>query len=226
VSVVCLWMLRLPERELPERASFFSDLRDGWTAFRSMRWVWSFVLYFAVANVFWCAWSALGPVVADRDLGGAAVWGTVLAVFGVGALVGSVFATGARPSRPLLVVAVCEGLFGFPLAFLAGPAPVLLLAFAAFVSGVGMMLGMSVWESTLQRYVPSATLSRVASYDWFGSFAFYPLGLALWGTLAGAIGLHTSLWIASGLFAVSVAVLLAVPDVWRFRASRVETTVP
>jgi MFS family permease len=220
VSVVCLWMLRLPAREFPERASFLADLRDGWATFRSMRWVWSFVVYFAVANIFWCAWTALGPVVADRDLGGAAVWGAVLAVFGVGALVGSVFATRARPARPLLVVAVCEGLFGFPLAFLAGPAPVVLLAAAAFVSGVGMMLGMSVWESTLQRYVPAATLSRVSSYDWFGSYAFYPFGLALWGSLAGAIGLHASLWIASGLFAVAVAVLMAVPEVWRFRASR------
>jgi MFS family permease len=226
VSVVCLWLLRLPPRVLPERSSFLGDLRVGWTSFRSMRWVWIFVLYFAIANVFWSAWTALGPVVADRDLGGAAVWGTVLAIFGVGALAGSVFATRVRPARPLLVVAVCEALFGTPLAFLAAAAPPAPLAVGAFIAGVGMTLGMSVWESTLQRYVPAATLSRVSSYDWFGSFAFYPVGLAFWGVLAGAIGLYTALWVAAALFAVSVAVLMTVPDIWRFRASPVQATVP
>jgi hypothetical protein len=165
-------------------------------------------------------------VVADRDLGGAAVWGTVLAVFGIGALVGSVFATRIRPDRPLLVVAVCEGLFGVPLVFLASAAPAAALAVGAFVSGVGMMVGMSVWESTLQRYVPSETLSRVVSYEWFGSMAFYPLGLAMWGSVAGAIGLYTALWIAAGMFAVSAAVLMTLPEVWRFRGSRMETPVP
>jgi MFS family permease len=96
----------------------------------------------------------------------------------------------------------------------------------AFISGVGMTLGMSVWESTLQRYVPAASLSRVSSYDWFGSFALFPVGLALWGALAGAIGLYTAIWIAAALFGLCVAVLMTVPEVWRFRASRAEAPVP
>ena len=84
---------------------------------------------------------------------------------------------------------------------------------------------MSVWESTLQRHVPQESLSRVSSYDWFGSYAFYPLGLALWGSVAGAIGIHTSLWIAFGLFALSVASLLALPDTRRFGAAGAEATL-
>jgi MFS family permease len=226
VSVVCLWMLRLPEREIAERQPFLTDLREGWTTFRSMRWVWTFVVYFAIANVFWGAWTALGPVVADRDLGGAAVWGTVLAMMGVGALAGSIYATRVRPRRPLVVVAICEGLFGLPVLFLAAATPVPVLALSAFLAGVGLMVGMSVWESTLQRYVPAEALSRVASYDWFGSYAFVPLGFVLWGSLAGAIGLYTSLWIAAGAFGLCAAVLLTLPEVWRFRASRAETPVP
>ena len=49
------------------------------------------------------------------------------------------------------------------------------------------------------------SLSRVSAYDWFGSFAFYPLGLALWGVVAGAIGIHEALWLAFGLLAASSA---------------------
>jgi MFS family permease len=220
VSAVSLAMLRPPTRERPEPASFVSDLREGWTEFRSRRWVWTFVAYAAVGNLLWGAWSALGPIVAHRDLGGAAVWGSILGAVGIGALVGSAFATRARPHRPLLLVGVLELVFGLPLAFLAAAAPALLIAFAAFLSGFALMLGMSVWQSTLQSHIPAASLSRVSSYDWFGSYALYPLGLAIWGSIAGAIGIHTALWVAFGLFAASAVAILAVPDVRHFRASR------
>jgi len=225
VSAVCLALIRPPAREVRERSSFFTDLREGCVAFSSRRWVWTFVLYFAVANLFWGAWSALGPVVAHRDLGGAAVWGSVLAAMGVGALVGSLLATRARPARPLLFVAGMEAFFGLPLLFLAASAPPVLLAAGTFLSGVGMMLGMSVWESTLQLHIPRESLSRVSSYDWFGSYAVVPLGLALWGGVADTIGVHTLLWIASALYAASVLALLAVPDIWRFRRGEKPATV-
>jgi len=219
VSAACLTLLRVSAPSPGESSSFLEDLRDGWSAFRSRRWVWSFVAYFAFGNMMWAAWSALGPLVAERELGGARAWGTVLAAIGVGALIGSLLATRIAPRRPLLHVAAMEGLFAVPLAFLAAESPVALLALAAMVSGAGMMLGMSVWESTLQRHIPRETLSRVSSYDWFASYAFYPLGLALWGPLAGAIGVSQALWLAFGLFALALASLFALPDVRRLPAA-------
>jgi MFS family permease len=225
VSAACLTLLRPPTREPREGSSFVDDLRDGWVAFRSRRWVWTIVLYFSIGNMFWGAWSALGPIAADRDLGGAAVWGTVLAAVGVGALCGSVVATRVRPRRPLVLVALMEGLFALPLAFLAASAAAPLLAVGAFLSGVGLMLGMSVWETTLQRHIPADSLSRVSSYDWFGSYAFYPLGLALWGSVAGVIGLHSALWVAFGLFGASALALLAVPDIRQLPWTKADSPV-
>jgi predicted MFS family arabinose efflux permease len=219
VSAACLAGLRPGGVAERETKSFLADLREGWVAFRARRWVWTFVAYFALVNLLWGAWSALGPVVADRDLGGAAAWGSVLAAVGVGALAGSLVATRAKPSRPLLLVAFTEALVALPLAFLAASAPAPVLACAAFLSGAGLMLGMSVWESTLQRKVPADALSRVSSYDWFGSLAFFPLGLAIWGPVAGAIGIATALWIAFGLFIAAIIMLLALPDVWQLRAA-------
>ena len=217
VSAACLLALRLERRERRVSASFLGDLRQGWTEFRARRWVWTFVTYFAIVNMLWGAWSALGPIVADRDLGGAAAWGTVLAVLGVGALAGSLLATRARPRRPLVVVAICLSVFAVPIALLAAGAPVPLLAFGAFLFGAGMMLGNSVWESTLQRHIPAESLSRVSSYDWFGALAFYPVGIAIWGPVAGAIGVTTALWIASGLLAAASIAALALPDTRRLR---------
>ena len=224
-SAVCLALLRPPAREAREPSSFLIDLREGWAAFSSRRWVWAFVLYFAVANLAWAAWQALGPVVAHRDLGGAAVWGSILAAMGAGALLGSLLATRVRVGQPLLFVAVMEALFGLPIVFLAAATSPVLIGIGTFLSGVGMMLGMSVWESTLQLHIPRESLSRVSSYDWFGSFAVVPLGLALWGGLADTVGVQTLLWIASGLFATCVLALLALPDIWRFRSRETTTSV-
>ena len=57
------------------------------------------MVWAAVANLVWGAWSVLGPVIADRDLGGAAAWGVILGALGVGALFGAVAAI-RRTLRP------------------------------------------------------------------------------------------------------------------------------
>ncbi len=193
--------------------SFLADLRGGWRAFRAQRWLWTFVAYASVANLFWGAWKVLGPVVAHRDLGGAAAWGVIVSAMGVGTVAGGIYALRVKPRRPMLVVAVTSPLFGAPLAALALVNSVPVIAFGALLAGLGLMLGNTLWETTLQRHVPPESLSRVSSYDWFGSLALDPVGLAIWGPIAGVIGIDASLWTACGLLVVSALALLAVPEV-------------
>lgn len=226
VSAACLAMLRIPTRVAPQRSSFVTELREGWAAFRSRRWIWAFVAYFAFVNLLWGAWGVLGPIVAERDLGGAAAWGTILAAVGVGALAGSLLATRVKPHRPLLLAALADGLFALPLAFLAAAPPVALIACGALLSGAGMALAISLWESALQRHVPGESLSRVSSYDWFGSLAFYPLGLAIWGPVAAAIGVSVSLWLAFGLAVALTLALIGVPDIRHLPAAPPPATGP
>jgi hypothetical protein len=76
-----------------------------------------------------------------------------------------------------------------------------------------MMLGGSIWESTLQRRVPPESLSRVSSYDWFGSLALRPLGLLVWGPIAAAVGLYEAIGVAAALLFVSILAPLAVREV-------------
>ncbi len=226
VSAACLAMLRVPARVAAQRSAFLADLREGWIAFRARRWVWTFVLYFAIVNLLWGAWGTLGPVVAERDLGGAAAWGTILAAMGVGALAGSVLAAHVKPRRPLFFVALAFGIFTLPLAFLAAAPPVPVIACGAMLSGAGLAVNVSLWETTLQRHIPGESLSRVSSYDWFGSLAFYPLGLAVWGPVAAVIGVSVSLWLAFGLAVAVTLALLSVPDIRRLPAAAQPAPAP
>ncbi|HSC02095.1 MAG TPA: hypothetical protein VLC49_02220 [Solirubrobacteraceae bacterium] len=67
----------------------------------------------------------------------------------------------------MLIVALTSPLFGVPLAALALGLSVPVIAAGALLAGLGLMLGNTLWETTLQRHVPSESLSRVSSYDWF-----------------------------------------------------------
>jgi MFS family permease len=213
VSAALLARLQLPRRIARERTSFLADMREGWTAFRSRSWVWSIVAAASFGNVLWPAFGVLGPVVAKQDLGGAAVWGTVMAGMGVGALVGSVFAIRARPRRPLVAGLVALTLFAVPLALLAAGAPAAVLTAGTAFAGGGMMFGIALYESTFQRRIPADVLSRVSAYDWFGSLAFSPVGYAIWGPIAAAIGIEEALWIAAALMFTSILAPLTIREV-------------
>jgi MFS family permease len=195
------------------RESFVADLRGGWDAFRSRRWLWTFVIWASVANLLFGAYKVLGPVVAHRDLGGAATWGLLVSATGAGTVVGGVLALRLRPRRPMLVTAATGPLFAASLAALAATQTVAVIALGCFGAGLGLMFGNTIWETTVQRHVPPESLSRVSSYDWFGSLAFDPIGLAIWGPIAGVIGIDASLWTACGLIVAGALALLVVPEI-------------
>ncbi len=212
-SALLLLGVRVPGRVERAATGFWEDLREGWATFRGTTWVWTFVLWASLLNLLWGAWNVLGPIVATRELGGAAVWGAVNAALGVGALLGALAAIRGMPRRPILAAAL-TGFAGVPaFILLATGAHAVPLAVAAALGGIGMMFGNTVWESALQRHVRPEALSRVSAYDWFGSFAFAPLGLAIWGPVADAVGIGTALWIAAVVTAASTVAILAVRDV-------------
>jgi MFS family permease len=218
-SGLLLLGVRVPGRVERAASGFWADLREGWTTFSRTTWVWTFVLWAAVANLIWGAWSVLGPLVAERELGGAAAWGAVNAALGAGALLGAVGAIRHVPRRPILAAAL-TGFLSLPaLALLAAGAHAAPLALGALVFGIGMMFGNTVWESALQRHIRPEALSRVSAYDWFGSMAFAPIGLAIWGPIAAGLGVSETLWLAAAVYLVSTIALLCVRDVRRLRSA-------
>ena len=103
VCAVILQRIRIaPRADGSERAGFIHELREGWHEFTSRTWLWASVVLFGIGNLGFCAWIILGPVIAKADLGGAGARGTIVAIGGVGAVVGSVIAMRVRPRRPLV----------------------------------------------------------------------------------------------------------------------------
>ena len=94
------------------------------------------MLGFAFANAAEsAALNVLGPIVAKESLGGASVWGLVLAATGVGLVIGSLIALRIRPERPLFVGVVAITLLFPPLVLLAIEAPWPVIAASALLAG-------------------------------------------------------------------------------------------
>jgi predicted MFS family arabinose efflux permease len=212
-SAFFLSRLRLPAHVALEPQSFLADLRDGWREFVSRTWVWMVVLAAAFGNMFTAVFSVLGAVVSKESLGGALAWTEILVGLSLGSLAGGLVALRARVRRPLALGSALIAFLALPTALLALRLPAIVIAAGAFFAGLGNMVFNALWETTLQKHVARAALSRVSAYDWFGSLAFQPLGLAIAGPAAAALGTGTTLWVAAaGSLAIS-AICVATPSV-------------
>ena len=215
VSALCLASLRLPPHVRLPAQSFLRDLVDGWSEFSARTWVWVIVVCAAVGNGFGGAFFVLGAVISKAELGGPGAWGLILASFAAGSIAGGLVVTSIRPRRPLLAGALVLLPWGVPPAMLALRTPAVAIAAVGVLSGAGLMIFNSLWETTLQRHIPSASLSRVSAYDWFGSLLMQPLGFALVGPAVALFGQTRTLWIAFAGQLFSCVLMLAPASVRR-----------
>lgn len=215
ISAVMLARLGTSHRALnAAKSSLLGDLKDGWELVRSRSWLWGSILLFggfqfAVLGGL----GVLGPALARARLGGPGVWAAMLSAAAIGVLAGGALALRWRPRR-LLVAADASILGVVPvLVALSLVAPKGWEVGAMLLYGCATSYADALWISALQANLPAGKISRVSSYDWLGSAALYPLGLALAGPVAAAIGASTELRGIAAIFVVAVAVLLSVPGV-------------
>jgi hypothetical protein len=214
VSAALTASMRLTAMVRIASASILGDIRDGWREFIQSSWAVAMVASFGLFQLtYFPALLVLGPLVAKAELGGATAWGTILAIESAGAVVGGMIALRLRFNRPLVASQLFVLPAGLLLAALALPLSLIGLAFISFANGIGFAVGNTLWMTALQRNVPEHTLSRISSFDWLGSVALNPVGYALIGPIAAAIGTSQTLVVAAVLnIAVCVSVVL-VPSV-------------
>jgi len=133
----------------------------------------------------------------------------------VGFVSGGLLSLVWRPRRILLVgelflmLTVC-----FPLAMAWSTSLWLVLA-GAFLHGFGLEIFSVGWDLAIQENVPEHLLARVYSFDQLGSFLARPIGLALTGPLAAAVGNREWLVVVAVAMLVAEVVPFAVPEVRR-----------
>jgi MFS family permease len=219
LAAVLLARLRSLGHTPRPRESFWRELAGGWHEVRSRTWLWASIVDFAAFQMIYLATiMVLGPLVAKQSLGGAGAWATILVGFSFGTLLGNAWAMRLRPRRPLVFAWAIILLSGPSLVLLAFAAPVWSITLTEAASGLSIGVAGTLWETTLQRNVPQDALSRVSSYDWMGSTALRPLGLAIVGPIAEAVGVKETLLAAFALTMISSLTLLTIPDMWRITA--------
>jgi hypothetical protein len=168
----------------------------------------------------------LGPVIVDRDLGGAAAWGFIQTTGAVGAVVGGAIALRWKPARPLVVSSLIMLLAAARSLSLIPPLSVAAIALAAAAALVAIIVSNTLWETVLQQRVPQASLSRVSSYDWMVSLVFQPIAFAVVGPLAAVIGEDTTLVLAASIGVLANLAALLVPGIRNMRRLEDGANVP
>jgi MFS family permease len=213
------FLLRLPPAALPGRdrddeESFLEQLRAGWREVRSRAWVWTGLIGLSVYHVVVLpAVFVLGPLLSKRELGGASDWATIVAGFGVGSVIGQVLIYKLPFRRPMRAAMIALVIGSTQAAIIGSGLPVAAIAVLEAFAGIAVSMIWTLWETSLQQHIPSHALSRVSSYDFTMTTGLLPIGLALAGPVADAIGLHTALRLMSVVGVASALACLAVPSV-------------
>jgi MFS family permease len=159
--------MRFADLPVVVRTGVVRELRHGWRAFTSRRWLWVISAQLAIVNAIYVgAFGVLGPVIADRQLGGASTWGLVIAAQSAGAALGATLMLRYRPTRLLHAASLAVPLMALPLLALAAPLSSVavhagLVAAAALLAGAGSEVFEVNWVTAIQEQIPSDLLSRV-----------------------------------------------------------------
>lgn len=191
----------LPERRPPAQSPAKTGqlIREGWNYVVHHPVMGPCLVFATLMNFVTAALFALTPLYLVREVDvSATVVGLVIAMDGVGALVGSAVATrlAQRVGTARAVIVAC--LFGgattlaIPLTTSLSNIYFYGLGMAGFAFGT--VIGSIMTRTHRQTESPPELLSRVMATVRFVSWGALPLGAALSGVLASAAGLRTALW--------------------------------
>jgi len=199
--------------------SMLTELREGWSEFRSHTWLWVIVAQFCIVMMAWYgAFSVLGPVVAREHLGGPAAWGAITAADALGLIVGGLVSLRFTPRRPMLFVVLTGAAVAISPLSLAMVLPLPAVCLASFSLGVFVEMMMVQWTVALARKIPPDKLARVSSYDVLGSVMAMPAGALIAGPLGSAIGVSSAQYAAAVAIIVASALALIPRDIRTMRS--------
>lgn len=222
---LCFALLRVAALPPAKHRSLFGDLGAGAREVFRHAWLWALIGQALIYHLFFGgAQGVLGPIVVGSSYGRAA-WGWALSALMAGFVIGGVVTLRWRPRRALRAGTACLVLTAaFPVAMAVGGHLELLLL-GAFLHGFGLEIFSVWWDYSIQQNVPPDKLARVFSFDIVGSFVARPVGLALTGPVAQAVGFERWLLVVAAVMAGTTVLALLLPGVRRLeRRETAQTT--
>jgi MFS family permease len=205
--------------EKGESSNVLKDIKVGWGEFSSRSWLVSVAVGFAFVNLaFEANWAVLGALQSQESFNGAIGWAQILGALSFGMIVGVVIANRSRPKYPLRAAMLMTLFIPVFLFAIAIPLSLPWVMLAAVGAGMGLDYFYVLWMTTVQTKVPEESLSRVNSYDAFGSFLFGPIGIAVAGPLALIYGLQATMLTSASITLVAILLALMVPSVRKLEA--------
>jgi MFS family permease len=216
VAAYCFRRLDVPHTRPQGRGpSMLADLGEGLREVRRHTWLWLLIGQALLYHLFYGGvQSVVGSIVVGEEFGRSA-WGVALGTLMAGFVAGGLICLRWRPRRGLYVgTALLSLTAAFPLAMaLSDHAWVILVG--AFLHGLGLQIFDVFWQVSIQENVDEDKLARVYSFDLVGSFVARPVGLALAGPVAVAVGLNRWLVVVGLVMGGSALLSLLSPDVRR-----------
>lgn len=214
VAASCFALLRVPHvRPEGTRPTFLADLGDGLREVLRHTWLWLLIVQALLYHLFYGgAQGVLGPIVVENSIGRSA-WGFALAALMAGFLVGGLLCLRWKPRHGLFVgTAFLSLTAAFPVA-MAFSDQLWVVLIGAFAHGFGLEVFSVNWDLSIQQNVAEDKLARVYSFDLVGSFVARPVGLAVTGPVAQAVGFDRWLVLVATVMGGSALLALLSRDV-------------
>lgn len=216
VSLLCTASIKQREQLPPaverERRTLLAEVGEGLRIVVRDRWLRSFLLYGATANLALTAYQSIQVVfLLNRAHLPASALGTLIGAASVGGVLGALVArrVGAAigTARAMLLF-----LLGLPSLVLLipltgnGAGVLCYLVGGAAVSG-GVVAGNVLRATFTQGYVPAELLGRISASSAFLNYSLIPLGALLGGALAGGLGVLPAMWLTCAALPLAALIL-------------------
>ena len=221
-SAICLLLIRYRELPVEQRpragrvAGLTTDIGEGLRFVFGDPYLRALTLFGASANMAYMVYAAIQVVfLLDEVRVGPGILGVLVAVTGVGGIVGALIAGVISrrfgTARGMLIIEVVGGLAGLMIP-LAQRGPLLtLFVVGSLVNGAGVVAVNVIKSAWRQAYCPRHLLGRAVSAMQLLNYGAIPVGALAGGAIGGAWGTRTTVWLSSIGMVASIGFLLASP---------------
>lgn len=221
ISAYCLVRVRAVEPETPpapagSRNSLWRDIAEGLTFLLREPYLRTMALYAGTANCAECVMDAVVVVFLVKTVGvGSGAAGGLMAVAGVGGLIGSLLATrvGRRlgTARGLILAAVLSSPFVLLLPLTSRGFGMTLYAAGMLVYLIGVSVTNVLAQTFSMNYVPDHLLGRFSGTLGLIIRGTQPLGAVIGAVIGGAAGPRAAMWAGTAAITLSAGILFTGP---------------